>query len=290
MNSKVDDIDILEAVFQCMTQDYMNLYKVDSDCFVQIEQHTAPNVRRLSFNIAKYRKEQSEQCCVVCSKDTAANIVVAVPAGAYTDYDLPVVMYLCKKHHKIMAQKDVNHKDMAKLNDAFLAVVHNKTENLPENSFYGGHTCYPDVEELVNPNAKQLRKFVASKNGNGFIIYDSDCQRVLYCADKITLLKYYTGYDDFGTQIVFSEFSDQDQKKSGIRGEWTCHNSFVSKSHTPPELITLFSDDSKNYEEIMAEYWEWVEFDINEHNGCLLDLADTGDVEFYLQCVAADEK
>ena len=274
--NKIDGMDMLEALFASMNHSYFNQYKIGADSLMTINQHPAPNVRRLGFNLSKYRKIAHKHDCVVCGKTAETNTVIAVPAGVHTEYDLPVVLFLCKKHGNVLIKRDATHKDMAKINDAFLAIVDKKTKHLPANSFYDGHHCYPTIEELVSPSNSQIIAFIKSKKGVGYVVDDRDCRRFLYCTNKEELLKYYTGWDDFKTKIVL-------EKTSKTRAEWTILGGFFQDEQTPPELITAFPNGKRPLAGIMTDYWAWVEADINARNGTFLDLSDSANIEEYYE-------
>lgn len=102
------------------------------------------------------------------------------------------------------------------------------------------------------------------------MIIDYIAERILYSNNKLSLLKFYTGFDEFGTSIRYIEHTLEEKVSFESPGYWTIDNLFASDDYGLLNYLNpLFTRDK-----IEEAYWEWVVEDINQRNGDFIDLSD----------------
>jgi hypothetical protein len=258
--------DIIGALRQIARKNYLSEYTIAQDRLAQIKAIKDPVIKRLAINLNKYCKAiATDKICLVCGK-TASMYGFTWFSDHHQGNVLWVAYFICEQHHnKLLLGKSKN------LPDKIKRLIKANNFEVSSKSIIHSRKQYGDVEELPFGLKKdELKLFAESKHWNGYIIDDHIAERILYSNNKISLLKFYTGFDEFGTSFRYIEHSFEEKISFESSGYWTIDNLFASDDYGLLKYLNpLFTRDK-----IEEAYWEWVVEDINQRNGNFIDLSD----------------
>jgi hypothetical protein len=258
--------DIIDALRQNVIENYLSEYNIDQDRLEQIKAIKEPVMKRLAINLNKYCKAISAgKTCLICGK-TASMCGFTWFSDGRQGNVLWVAYFVCEHHYKKLFSGDSKN-----LLDRIKVIIASNNYDVPSKSIIHSRKQYNDVEELpfslINDD---LKLFAEAKHWNGYMIGDYIAKRILYSNNKLSLLKFYTGFDEFGTSFRYVEHSPKEKVSFESPGYWTIDNLFASDDYGLLNYLNpLFTRDK-----IEEAYWEWVVEDINQRNGNFIDLKD----------------
>jgi hypothetical protein len=261
-----DDIPMIDIISQIVWGNYLSEYNIESGRLAEIKAIKEPVIRRLAININKYFKAvTNDRSCLLCGKSTGMFSFTVLTVRSQESF-IWIAYFLCKNHFKKLISEKTNNIGK-KIQDLI------STNNYDEPSKSLIHTMkqYEDVEEMsFGLKEEDLKLFAKNKNWNGYIIIDHIAERILYSSNKLSLLKFYTGFDEFDTSFRFVEHTAEEKEAFDSPGSWVIDNFFTFDGHG----IHKYLNPSFTRNKIEAIYWDWVIKDISQRNGDFIDLSD----------------